>query len=243
MKPLIVFLAVFIISSLSNFPQSRTNENDKEPVNNTEKKVDDSQQVQHPVVPKIDIDIKDSPRNPPTRGPINVDKNPETPTSRPIVPPSGYITPPVQQQIDYVPLPYYDDPPVEEPYYTDPIEPTTPIVIDHDYKELGLSQYKQGKYYEALTSFQIALTKDTLDYLLYYYIGTTEVELERYDDAVYDLTVFINNVIENRLGFYQRGLANFYLGNKDAAFDDLIIADQYQVDEAKVILKRFYDYY
>lgn len=65
----------------------------------------------------------------------------------------------------------------------------------------------------------------------------------RMTDAVYDLTVFINNVIENRLGFYQRGLANFYLGNKDAAFDDLIIADQYQVDEAKVILKRFYDYY
>jgi hypothetical protein len=45
------------------------------------------------------------------------------------------------------------------------------------------------------------------------------------------------------MGFYQRGLANFYLGNRDAAYDDLMIADRYKVAGAKVILKRFYDYY
>jgi tetratricopeptide (TPR) repeat protein len=107
---------------------------------------------------------------------------------------------------------------------------------------LGLSQYKQEDYYDALSSFQSALVQDTLNYSLYYYIGTTEIEIERYDDAVIDLTIFIDNVIENRMGFYQRGLANFYLGNKDAAFDDLVIADQYQVEDAKVILKRYFDY-
>ena len=168
---------------------------------------------------------------------------PVAPPIRATVPPSSYINPPDPGGIIFAPLPYFDNPPIEETYYPVPIEPETPVVIDHNYKELGLAQYTQGKYFEALESFQIASARDTLDYLLYYYMGTTEIELERYDDAVLDLSTFINNVIENRLGFYQRGLANFYLGNKDAAFDDLVIADRYQVDGAKVILKRFYDYY
>jgi hypothetical protein len=240
MRTVIIFLAVFIISVISNYPQSRTTGNGKQ-TNNTDRKVEDPRQIQHPIVPKVDTEIRNRPLNPPTREPVNVDRTPVTPPSRPIEPPTSYTKPP--DPIYFVPIPYFDNPPVEEPYYPVPIEPETPIVIDHNYKELGLAQYKQGKYYEALESFQLASAKDTLDYLLYYYMGTTEIELERYDDAVLDLTIFINNVIENRLGFYQRGLANFYLGNKDAAFDDLIIADQYQVDGAKVILKRFYDYY
>jgi tetratricopeptide (TPR) repeat protein len=240
MKRVIVFLAVFIIPALSSFPQNRTTVSDKQ-ANNNDRKVEEPRQNLHTVVPKIDTDGRNTPHNPPTREPVNVDKTPVAPPSRPIVPPTSYIKPP--EPILFVPVPYFENPPLEETYYPVPIEPETPIVIDHNYKELGLAQYKQGKYYEALESFQLASAKDTLDYLLYYYMGTTEIELARYDDAVLDLTIFINNVIENRLGFYQRGLANFYLGNKDDAFDDLVIADRYQVDGAKVILKRFYDYY
>ena len=242
MKTVIIFLAFFICSTLSTYSQSRTMVNDKPTIDNTDKKVKEPRQVQRQVVPRIDPEIRDTPHNPPTREPVNVDRNPVTSPRRPIETPTIY-NPPDPVGIIFAPLPYFDNPPVQEPYYTEPIEPITPIVIDHNYKELGLAQYKQGKYFEALESFQIASAKDTLDYLLYYYMGTTEIEIERYDDAVLDLTIFINNVIENRLGFYQRGLANFYLGNKDAAFDDLIIADEYQVDGASVILKRFYDYY
>jgi len=214
--------------------------NDKSTTNNTDKQVEEPRQVQQHVVPQIDTEIRNTPHNPPNREPVNVDRNPVTSLRRPIEAPTSYITPPDPQGVFFVPLPYFDNPPVEESYYTEPI---TPLVIDHNFKELGLLQYKQGKYFEALESFQLASAKDTLDYLLYYYMGTTEIELERYDDAIYDMTIFINNVIENRQGFYQRGLANFYLGNKDAAFDDLIVADQYKVDGAKVILKRFYEYY
>jgi hypothetical protein len=243
MKSVIIFIAVFIISTLSSYPQSRTMENGRQIIKNSDKKVEEPPRVQRPVVPKIDTETRNTPHNPPNRDPIKVDKNPITPPGRPIIPPTSYIKPPIQPDIIFVPIPYFDDQPVVETYYTESIEPISPIVIDHNYKELGLSQYKQGKYYEALESFQLASAKDTLDYLLYYYMGTTEIELERYDDAVIDLTIFIDNIIENREGFYQRGLANFYLGNKDAAFDDLIIANKYQVDGAKVILKRFYDYY
>src|ERR1019366_9507249 len=96
----------------------------------------------------------------------------------------------------YVPIPIYDDPTMLEPDYTYSIETTPTTEIDHNYEELGLSQYKQEDYYDALASFQLALAKDTLNYPLYYYIGTTEIEVGRYDEAVNDLTTFIDNVIE-----------------------------------------------
>ena len=243
MKTAYFIIPVLFISTFSNYPQKRTMEADGRTDNNSYKNESIVKEVHQTPIPENNGNIRDTPHNSPNRDPIKVDRNPVTPPSRPIIPQTSYIYPPDQQSVQYVPIPYFDDQPSVEPYYTEPIEPISPIIVDHNYKLLGLSQYKQEKYYEALESFQLALAKDTLDYLLYYYIGTTEIELERYDDAVYDITIFINNVIENRLGFYQRGLANFYLGNKDAAFDDLIIANQYLVDEAKVILKRFYEYY
>jgi len=243
MRPVIIFLAVFIISTFSNYPQSRTNVNDKEPVNNTEKKIEEPKQVKHQVVPKIDTEERDTPHNPPVRPPVNTERDKAPSPRRPDIPTPTSSNPPEQPGGDYVPVPIFIDLPVEDNYYTYPSEvpPTIPIVVN--YEEQGLKQFEQEDYYNALESFESALANDTGNYSLYYYIGTSEIEIERYVDAVLDLTVFINNVIENRLGFYQRGLANFYLGNKDAAFDDLIIADQYQIDRAKVILKKFYDYY
>ena len=241
MKTIIFFLFVFLISISTNYSQNGSRETGRKTDNKTDK--EEVTKVIQYTAPIIDRETRDRPQDPPKRDPINLRPNPIPPQSRPVSP----LYPPVNQPgppaIIYAPIPVFDDPPVVEPDYTFSIETTQPIEIDHNYEELGLSQYKEEDYYDALVSFQLALAKDTLNYPLYYYIGTTEIEVGRYDEAVNDLTTFIDNVIENRLGFYQRGLANFYLGNRDAALDDLLTADQYKVDGAKVILRRFYDYY
>jgi tetratricopeptide (TPR) repeat protein len=202
--------------------------------------VEDKKQDPHTVAPKLDNEPRDTPHNPPTRTPANNERDKAPTPRRPVMqtPTSGNPS-----GGEYVPAPPFIEPPVEDIYYTYPYEtpPEEQEVIN--YKELGLRQFEDEDYYTALESFEIALANDTGNYSLYYNIGTCEIEIEKYDYAVIDLTIFINNVIDNGLGYYQRGLANFYLGNKDAAFDDLVIADQYNVDEAKVILKRYYDYY
>jgi len=240
MKTIIFFLFVFIISFSTNYSQN----GNKGVERKTENKADNeaTKFIQH-TIPIIDQEPRTRPQDPTKRDPINLSPNPIPPPSRPIIPLNSPIHQPEPPVVIYTPIPIFDDPPIVEPDYTYSIE-TTPIMeIDHNYEELGLSQYKEEEFYDALVSFQLALAKDTLNYSLYYYIGTTEIEIGRYDEAVNDLTTFIDNVIENRLGFYQRGLANFYLGNRDAALDDLLTADQYKVDGAKVILRRFYDYY
>ena len=244
MKTLIIFLFVLFISFSTSYPQSRINGTERKNDDKTDKEGVVIKEIQRTPPPIIDRDTRDTPHNPPNRDPPNNNSNIVPTPDRHVSPPSNPINPPAPPVvIDYVPIPIYDDPPVDEPDYTYPIETTSSINIDHNYEELGLLQYKEEDYYNALASFQLALAKDTLHYSLYYYIGTTEIEIGRYDDAVISLTKFIDNVIENRLGFYQRGLANFYLGDRDAALDDFLIAGQYQVDEAKVILRRFYDYY
>jgi len=241
MKTLMLFIFVFSISFSFNYAQNGNN--------GTERKADDNipkdevkRDIQRTPPPIVDKDSRDTPHNPPTRNPNNGNVNNPPPRDRPLSPPLRPNNPPPQPDVIYAPIPIYDYSHVGEPDYTYPSEAPPAEEIEQNYEELGLSQYKQEDYYDALTSFQSALAKDTLNYSLYYYIGTTEIEIERYDDAVIDLTIFIDNVIENRMGFYQRGLANFYLGNKDEAFDDLVIADQYQVEDAKVILKRYFDY-
>jgi len=240
MKTLIYFLFVFIVSFSTTYSLSRIKVVEEKPKDRKEK---EGVVLNEPMPTPVPI-IRDTPHDPPKRDPKNTYYNPIPPPSRPISPPYNPINtsePPVV--IEFVPVPINDEVPIVEPYDPSPIETQPTTEIDHNYKQWGLSQYKDEDYFNALTSFQLALTKDTLDYSLYYYIGTTEIEIERYGDAVISITKFIDNVIENRLGFYQRGLANFYLGNRDAAFDDFIVADQYKVAEVKPILKMFYDYY
>lgn len=240
MKTISFFLLVFLTTTFSNYPQNRNKETEKQTDNNSDKGV---KEVLHTPPALNDNNTRDTPRNPPVRDPGNGNSKNTPPPRRPISQPPNINKVPIQQGVNFVPLPIFDSPPAVEPDYTYPIETTPAEEFNQNYEDLGLSQFNQEDYYDALTSFQFALTIDTLNYPLYYYIGITEIEIERYDDAILDLTIFIDNVIENRMGFYQRGLANFYSGNKDAAFDDLIIADKYQVDEAKVILKKYFDYF
>jgi tetratricopeptide (TPR) repeat protein len=243
MKPLIFFLEVFLLTTFSNYPQSRTKETDSQTGNNNGRKQELNKTDPEPALQPNITDIRNTPHDPPTRPPINTTTNPIRPISRPVSPPPVTSYSPDPTYIIYVPAPIYNDPPVVEPVLPYSSETTNAYVLDINYETLGLSQFKEKDYYNALESFELALETNSLNYTLYYYLGTTEIEVERYDEAINDLTKFIDNVIENRLGYYERGLAYFYSGNRDAAFDDLVIADQYQVDEAKVILKQFYDYY
>jgi len=131
------------------------------------------------------------------------------------------------------------------PGYCQFIPPEPPIanpVSYVDYKALGKSQFDNADYYSAIESFQLALTTDTSDYSLFYQIGITQIELERYTDAIHSLSKYINSVEINGIGYYQRGLAKFYLGNKDKALADFLIADQLNIEDATQMLKRFYGY-
>jgi tetratricopeptide (TPR) repeat protein len=145
--------------------------------------------------------------------------------------------------------PVFIEQPVITPGYDRVITPTvysTPITSSGnyiDYKSLGKSQFNAENYYDAVESFQLALATDTSDYSLYYQLGIAQIAIERYVDAIQNLSRFINSVTYNGMGYYQRGLAKFYLGIKDKALDDFLIADQLKVEDVKLILKRFYDYY
>lgn len=241
MKPVIFFLGVFLLTTLTSYSQNRTKETDNK-TGNTGSKQAINRNDPEPPIPPIKNPIRDTPKNP-TRPPINTTTNPTRPVNRPVKrpvnPPKVTYSPPDPMYI-YAPAPIYNDPPVTDPEL--PYQPETPV-LNVDYETLGLSQFKQKDYYNALESFELALENNDQNYTLYYYLGTTEIEIEKYDDAINDLTTFINNDVENGLGYYERGLAYFYSGDRETAFDDLVIADQYQVDEAKVILKQFYDYY
>jgi tetratricopeptide (TPR) repeat protein len=182
---------------------------------------------------------KTDPRNPPS--PIKVtnppkDNQPVRPTGRPINIRPVYTPPVVIDQPD-LPPPY--DPSPTPPVYTIPETTSEPFV---DYKTLGKKQFDDEDYFNAFDSFQLALAGDTSDYSLYYQLGITEIELGRYVDAIHSLSKFIKSVTYNGMGYYQRGLAKFYLGKKDKAFSDFQIADELNVEDVKLILKRFYNY-
>lgn len=141
--------------------------------------------------------------------------------------------------IDRPDLPPIYDPNPPPTFYLSPA--TTPYSVV-DYKSLGKAQFIAEDYFDAVESFQFALARDTSDYSLYYQLGITQIELGRYVDAIHCLSKFIKSVTYNGMGYYQRGLAKFYLGNKDKAFGDFLIADELNIEEVKLILKRFYNY-
>jgi hypothetical protein len=182
---------------------------------------------------------KTDPRNPPTpkpETPPHYDYNPQPPAGdilivQPYYPPIVFVVQPD--------LPPTYDPNPPPPVYTPPSTTPDPFV---DYKALGKSQFNADDYFGAVESFRFALERDTSDYSLYYQLGITQIELARYEEAIHSLSRFINSVTYNSMGYYQRGMAIFYLGNKDLALEDFLIADQMNVEDVKLILKRFYNY-
>jgi hypothetical protein len=243
MKAVILLIIVFSISFNYSNAQGRTQGNEKKTESNVDKDADVVKPVEHTPSAINDQDTRTKPQDPPTRPPANDNRNPVTSPERPLNPPANNnISPGQPVLIDYVPIPVYEEP-TDLVGYDSQLQVPPPPEINYNYKEIGLSQFKDEDYIDALISFQTALANDTQNYSLYYYIGTTEIELERYDDAITSLTKFIDNIVDNKLGFYQRGLARFYSGDQDAAFADFLIADQNNVDGVKVILKNFYDYY
>jgi hypothetical protein len=243
MKTVILFIIVFSISFNYSIAQGRTQETDRKTGNGQDKVVPVVKPVDHTPPPKMDGETRTKPPDPPMRTPVNNNRTPVTSPVRPVNPPAINNTSPGQTVlVDYVPIPIYDEPNDVVGYDYVGQEPP-PLEVNYNYKEIGLSQFEDEDYFDALESFQSALLSDTQNYSLYYYIGTTQIELERYDDAIFSLTKFIDNLKDNSLGFYQRGLARFYSGDKDAALDDFLIADQNNVYGVKTILKRYYDYY
>jgi hypothetical protein len=244
MKTVILFIIVFSISFNYNKAQGRTQGTDKRTESRTEKEV--VKPVDHTPPIKMDNDTRTRPTDPPMRVPVNNNRSPITSPVRPVNPPTFNNTSSGQPVLtDFVPIPIYDEPNdvVVYDYVTQEPPPPPPPEVYYNYKEIGLSQFEDEDFFDALFSFQTALASDTQNYSLYYYIGTTEIELERYYDAINSLTKFIDHLKDNKLGYYQRGLAEFYSGDRDAALQDFLIADQNNVDGVKVILKRYYDYY
>jgi tetratricopeptide (TPR) repeat protein len=172
------------------------------------------------------------------------------PPSNPVVPHNGGSPDPIDRGPVYHPHSYNPiqidvilpnpDPPVCTIPITNPASSANAFT---DYKALGNFQFDGEDYFSAIESYEKALERDTSDYSLYYQIGLTQIALERYPDAIHNFTDYINSVINNGRGYFQRGLAKFYLGNKDNALNDFLIADKLNVEDAKPILKRYYNYY
>jgi tetratricopeptide (TPR) repeat protein len=123
---------------------------------------------------------------------------------------------------------------VEEVYY-EPIE-----FPDVNFKLEGIQKYKDGEYPEALEYLTIAIEADTNDYELYNYRGLTELKIHFYEEAENDFTKYLEYFFYEPDGYFQRGLAKFYLTEKEEARKDFEVAADMGHKQAISILKRFY---
>lgn len=129
----------------------------------------------------------------------------------------------------------YDPPPARP----NPHRPKTPEIII-DYKDSGIENFKEGEYDIALEYLTIAVESDSEDYELFYYKGVTEIKLLLYEEALKDLDYYLEYIIYEPDGYFQRGLAKFYLDEKFDAKADFEIAAEMDHKLAISILKRFY---
>jgi hypothetical protein len=68
----------------------------------------------------------------------------------------------------------------------------------------------------------------------------SEIKVQLYDEALKDLNHYLQFIFYEPDGYFQRGLAKFYLGKKNEAKEDFIIAADMEHKIAASILKRFY---
>jgi tetratricopeptide (TPR) repeat protein len=188
-------------------------------------------------------------------------------TPRPVNNPTPVVTPPVEPQ-PVEPQPVYTPPaetppsntPPDEPVYSPPHhehnpEPQQPevIIIDRSpvivekelspidlFTEQGIEYFDEGYYADALIEFNNALEIDTTQYDLYYYRGCTLLKLEDYTGTVEDLDIYLYFFPEDKDALYNRGLAWFYLNDKNTAYLDFDAASKLGDKRAKSILRRFY---
>jgi len=115
-----------------------------------------------------------------------------------------------------------------------------PDVIKPNYKLDGIQKYKDGDYNSAFNYLNIAIEEDTNDYELYNYRGLVELKLQFFEEAKNDFTKYLEYFFYEPDGYFQRGLAKFYLNEKEDAKSDFQIAAEMDHKMAISILKRFY---
>ncbi len=103
----------------------------------------------------------------------------------------------------------------------------------------------EKKYAEAVDDFNRALALNDLDPA--YYVDRASVfrKLKQYDNAVTDYTKAIAMGFQPVFGaYFNRGVAYFYGGDKEAAFEDFKRANMLDPENATVlkVLKQHYDY-
>lgn len=153
-------------------------------------------------------------------------------------PPNDYD--PTEQhprQPPYKPVPptCYNPPRQPVPHYPNPPEN---VIIN--YKLSGKEKLEEGDYEKAIEYLTQAIWLDSNDYELYYFKGITEIKLQFYKEALEDLDYFLEYIIYEPDGYFQRGLAKFYLNKKAEAKEDFLIASEMEHKMAISILKRFY---
>ncbi len=186
--------------------------------------------------------------NPPDRKPSFIDVKKERPKERPKDPPflprKNERKPPVTITPVEYPEPEVDVYVEEIIYWEVLFPPAPPIVEPHfikpNYKLEGIQKYKDGDYYAAFNDLNIAIEKDTNDYELYSYRGLVELKIKFFEEAKDDFTKYLEYFFYEPDGYFQRGLAEFYLNEKAEAREDFQIAADMGHKLAISILKRFY---
>jgi tetratricopeptide (TPR) repeat protein len=160
-------------------------------------------------------------------------KNPDSPTVNP-----------VQTQ-----SPVIENQPIEgvcvlekEIFYTIDIDVYVPYpeYTEINFKQDGIQKYEDGDYLTALEYLTIAIEEDSNDYELYYYRGLVELKIQLYEEAEEDFDKYLEYFFYSADGYFQRGLAKFYLTEKAEARKDFEIAADMGHKQAISILKRYY---
>ncbi len=131
---------------------------------------------------------------------------------------------------------------IKEPIYFDSPNRPAPIIdpVKPNYKSDGIVKYKDGDYTGALEDLNAALEKDSNDYELYYYRGLVELKIKFFEEVKVDLSKYLEYFFYEPDGYFQKGLAKFYLNEKEEAKEDFQIAADMDHKMAISILKRFY---
>jgi tetratricopeptide (TPR) repeat protein len=101
--------------------------------------------------------------------------------------------------------------------------------------ENGLKYKRDGKYKEALDSFDLAISIDSNYPEVYYHIGELYFDMENYIKSVENLSKAIERGRKDLDVFYLRGMAKFYLG--DYRGSDLDYLKAFEVVDKKTAIK------
>jgi tetratricopeptide (TPR) repeat protein len=133
---------------------------------------------------------------------------------------------------------YFDGPPH---HHYIPRPSINPIPEKPNYKLDGIEKYEQEDYWGALSLFNIAVEETPDDSDLYFHRGMVEMKIKFFEEAKEDFDIFLEYKFYEPEAYFQRGLAKFYLNERDDALKDLRIAADIGDKRAALIIKRYYN--